>query len=448
MNRREFSRISALGFGAAAIPGLAGGAGPAFAKGQGGVSGVPDGQALRTESRGSWFKQARFGMFISYSVYSILGQGSWAVYLNQIPVHQYKKLMQQFNPTEFSARDWVQIAKDAGQRYITLIAKHRDGFSMYDTKLSDFSIMHTPFGRDLFGEVAQECHQQGVTFNAYYQLRDWTNPAYRQSFKPGTPLSKEYVDFVHGQVRELCSNYGPLGAVWFDGGSDHTPEQWHAHELIAMIRQLQSDALVDDRTGLPGDFSTPEEAAGHFLPPKPGRLWERCMTMNDHWGYDSSGQRYKDPDQIIQLLVRTVAGGGNLLLNVGPEPTGKIDPTSTANLRKAGEWLKRNGESIYGAESFAPVYYDNVYTTRKGDRIYLHVFDWPPGAMCDFWFHPIGHVRRAYFLETGKPVRPTYSPLGLRLRVHNANAVPSPDTVIAFEGCERWKPPNVLSVPT
>jgi alpha-L-fucosidase len=445
MNRREFSRLSALGLGVAAVSDLVGCKQGAVSQQKNLKAVAQETSAPKVSGRGKWFKQSRYGMFISYSVYSILGQGSWAIYLNQIPVHEYKKLMNRFNPTQFSAKEWVQLVKDSGQRYVTLIARHRDGFSMYDTKLSDFSIMHTPFGRDLCGEVAEECHRQGVTFNFYYQLRSWTNPAYRQSFKRGSPLSKEYVDFVHGQVRELCTNYGKVGAIWFDGGADHTPEQWHAAELIAMIRKLQPDALVDDRTGLPGDFSTPEEAFVH--PPKPGRLWEHCMTMNDHWGYDSRAQRYKTPAQIVQLLVRTVAGGGNLLLNVGPEASGIINPASAANLRGAGKWLERNGESIYGAGPFHQMYYENTYTTMKGDKVYLHIFDWPSGAWCDFTGLDLGGAKRVYFLETGEEIKMSHTPLGLRLRTRNSLRHPSPDTVVAFEGIEPQKPPQSYSVP-
>lgn len=445
MNRRQFSRLSALGLGAATVSGLA--SCKQSAVNQSGKAKAEEARAEPSENpkRGQWFEQARYGMFISYSVYSILGEGSWAIYYNQIPVHKYKRLADRFNPRQFSAREWVQIVKNAGQRYVTLIARHRDGFSMYDTKLSDFSIMHTPFGRDLCKEVADECHRQGITFNFYYQLRDWTNPAYRQSFKRGSPVSQEYADFIYGQVRELCSNYGPLGAIWFDGGGDHSPEQWQAGKLLAMIRKLQPDALVNDRTGLSGDFSTAEEAFGRAS--KPGRRWERCMTMNDHWGYDSSGQRYKSPGQIVQMLVRTVAAGGNLLLNVGPESSGIINPASAANLRGAGEWLERNGESIYGAGRSHSIYYDNVYATAKDDKVYIHIFDWQPGSLCDFPYLRIGQAERVYFLESGKPIALGSTGMGLRLRTRNTNPRPSPDTVIVFEGVTRLKLPEVYSVP-
>jgi alpha-L-fucosidase len=401
MNRRQFHRISILGLGATAFPGLASCKGIDAGSHLSGSESVPAKEPTNP-ARGAWFKSARYGLFVSYSVYSLLGQGSWAIFLNQIPVHRYKKLMHRFDPKEFR--------------------------------------------RDLFGEVAEECHRQGVVINAYYQLRDWTNPAYRESFKPGTPLSKEYVDFVHGQVRELCTQYGKLGALWFDGGADHTPEQWKAEELIGMIRKLQPEALVNDRTGLPGDFSTPEEESGR-PPGNSQRLWEHNMTMNDHWGYDASAQRYKSPGYIVQLLVRNVASGGNFLLNVGPEPSGIINPISAANLRAAGQWLKLNGESIYGAGHYQNIYFDNVYTTAKEGKIYYHIFDWKPGHLCDFPFPGVEDAKKIYFLETGEPVKINRTPIGLSIRARNTISRPSPDTVIVIEGAQKMRHSVLFSVP-
>jgi len=431
MNRRQFSRLTTLGLAAAALP-------PAGVP----VSAQPPVSALTNEKtnprRGAWFKEARFGMFIHFGLYALLGRSEWAMFLEEIPVGEYERLKDRFNPTEFNAKEWVQIAEDAGQRYITITSKHHEGFSMFNTKLSNYSIMHTPFGRDLCGELAEECHRRGMIISFYFSLMDWHHPAYQQSLKPRTPVSPEFIEFMLGQVRELCTNYGKLGAIWFDGGWDHTPEQWQAEKLMAMIAKLQPDTLINNRTGLPGDFSTPEEALGE--PNKPGRLWENCMTINDNWGYDSRDERYKSPGEIVHLLVKAVAGGGNLLLNVSPLPIGKIDPQEAANLRDAGKWLKRNGESIYGADVFRPIYYDKTFTTAKGDKVYLHMLDWPPGGECDIWQINLQSARRAYFLETGQPVEFTHShALGLRLVTRNPNPLPSPDTVVVFEGAEPLK---------
>jgi alpha-L-fucosidase len=428
MNRRQFAKLSTLGLASAALPGRPGPAesGPAS-------SGMT--ADVAAAERGAWFVPARYGRFIHFGLYALLGRGEWQMYLEQIPPDEYAKLKDRFNPSEFNAREWVDLARQAGQRYITITSKHHEGFAMFNTKLSSFSIMHTPFGRDLCGELAEECHRQGMVISFYFSLMDWHSPLYRPSLKAGTPVSGAFVDFMHGQVRELCTNYGKLGAIWFDGGWDHTPTQWQSEKLIAMIRQLQPDALINNRTGLPADFSTPEEAIGEIN--KPGRLWENCNTTNDAWGYDAMDQRFKSPREILELLVKAVAGGGNLLLNVGPLPTGKIDPVSTAHLNEVGEWLVKNGASIYGATSFRQIYYDNVYTTRKGDTVYLHIFDWKPGAGCDLWQLNMKSANRAYFLETQEPVKLGHSHrMGVRLTARNTNPKPLPDTVIVFEGVE------------
>ena len=448
MNRREFSRISTLGLAAVAAP-----------------RGVAQATVLPTvpvadqssTSRGAWFKEARFGMFIHFALFTLLERDCLVQFLENIPVDEYAKLKDRFNPTDFSAKEWVQIAKDAGQRYITLITKHHEGFALFATKLSDFNIMHSPFGRDLCAEVAEECHRQNLTINFYFSLMDWHSPLYQPSLKAGTAISQEFLDFTFGQVRELCTNYGKLGALFFDGHWDHTPEQWHTQELVAMIRKLQPDALINNRMGLPadrdsqGDYNTPEVAQAG-IPKKPGRLWENNSTINDSWGYDSADTRYKSASHIVHLLVSAVGGGpaygyqdvlpvgGNLLLNVGPLPSGKIPPQMVAVLHEVGGWLKRNGESIYGADSFRHMYYDQTYVTRKGDKVYLHLFDWAPGAGCDLTLLGLDDSKRAYFLETGQPVEITHTHgWGVRLTAKNTNPRPSPDTVIVFEGAVPWK---------
>ena len=386
-------------------------------------------------TRGAWFREARYGMFIHFGIYAVHGRTSWAPFLEKIPPEEYAKYKDEFNPSAFNAREWVKLAKDAGQRYMVITAKHHDGFSLYNTRLSDFSIMKTRFGRDLCAELAEECHKQGIVFSFYFSLLDWHHPAFRKSQMPGSDIPSEFLEFAHGQVRELCTNYGKLGALWFDGNWGHTPEQWKAKELLDMIHQLQPDALVNNRTGLAGDFSTPEMAMGGER--KEGVMWENCMTITDNWEWSANDQRFKTAAEVVQLLARTAAGGGNLLLDVGPMPDGRIDPVSTSTLLGAGEWLKRNGESIYGTDRFRSLYYDKTFTTKKGDKVYLHLFDWAPGAGCDLWQLQMKNAKRAYFLEGGKELKLAQSQLfGLRLIAKNAAAKPSPDTVIVFEGVE------------
>jgi alpha-L-fucosidase len=282
----------------------------------------------------------------------------------------------------------------------------------------------------------------------YFSMMDWHSPLYRPSLKEGTPVSQEFLDFMHGQVRELCTNYGKLGAMWFDGDWLHTPDQWQADKLVRMIRELQPDALINNRLGRynpernpawdldrMGDFSCPEMSF-RDLPADPDRAWEFNSTINDNWAYAKTDTRFKSSNRLVQLMVMSVAHGGNYLLNISPLPSGKMVPEMVDRLRKVGQWLNRNGESIYGAEPFRPLYFDNCYTTKKGNKVYLHLFDWAPGASCDLWTLELKDAERAYFLETGAKVEFTrsHAHYGLRLRVRNNNPEPSPDTVIVFEG--------------
>jgi len=440
VNRREFSKLSTLG--AAAI--LQGATPPLGRKTL--VSAQEGGHT--NASRDAWFKEARFGMFLTFGLSTLLGEEVLAQSMDGIAVEEYAKLKDRYNPTEFSAREWVQLVKEAGQRYMLLTTKNHDGFALWDTKLSDFSVMHSPFGRDICKELAEECHRQNMPLFFYFSLMDWHSPLYRGSLANGTPVSREFVEFMHGQVRELCTNYGPVSCMWFDGDWNHTPGQWEAEKLVRMIRELQPQALINNRLGrynpdhIPaweedhlGDFSCPEMSL-RGLPNESGRAWEFNSTINDNWAWAKTDTRYKSTARLIHLLVNSVALGGNYLLNASPLPTGKIDPRQAERLRDMGKWLSRNGESIYGAAAFRPIYYDSAFSTRKGDQVYLHILDWPPGASIDFWTLELKDAKRAYFLETGAGAEFTCSKndFGLRLRIRNTNPEPSPDTVIVFDG--------------
>ena len=462
MNRRRFSQLSTLGLAATALRG----ASAALA-----AATEPPGQhseQIKT-SRGAWLKEARFGTFISLDVSTVLGEDVIDQVMNGIPADEYAKLKERFNPTEFSAEEWVGLFKDAGIRYVILTTKNISGFALWDTKLSDFSVMHSPFRRDICKELADECHRQHMPLVFYYCFEDWHSPLYRPSLKQGTPVSQEFLNFMFGQVRELCTNHGELGYLLFDGDWNHTPAQWQSDKLVEMVRKLQPKALVNNRLGTYnpervaawerdrlGDLST-LEMSWTFIPvPKdPGRLWEFDSTLNDNWAYAEGDDRFKSAGHILRLLVESVSRGGNYSVGIGPMPSGKFHPEVVARLRQVGQWLKRNGESIYGAEGFEPLYYDNAFMTKRGDTFYLHLFDWAPGARCDLWTLGLKDAKRAYFLETGQPVefmkkgaKRSYTLAAgepaefafagwegsLRLLTRNTNPEPSPDTVIVFEG--------------
>jgi alpha-L-fucosidase len=338
------------------------------------------------DARMQWWREARFGMFIHWGIYSIPARGEWVMNSERIPIPEYEKLVPQFNPVKFNAKEWVQLAKDAGQKYIVITSKHHDGFCMFDSKLTDYDIMSTPYGRDVLKELADECHRQGIRICWYYSVMDWHQPDYLPR-RPWDERPTEgadynrYIDYMKGQLRELLTNYGDIGILWFDGGWEHNAEENRADEVAAMIRELQPQIIINNRLGIPEDYGTPEQeipATG-----TPGRDWETCMTINHSWGYNARDSGHKSVQELLFNLVDIVSKGGNFLLNVGPRPDGTIQPEHQERLRAMGAWLKRNGESIYGttAGPFRRLPWGRC--TAKPGKLYLHVFEWPESGDLD-----------------------------------------------------------------
>jgi alpha-L-fucosidase len=351
--------------------------------------------AKRTE----WWRIAKFGMFIHWGVYAVpadssQGAAEWYFYNHTSPdpttgqqqhlqVSEYEKFASQFNPVKFDAKKWVQIAKNAGMKYIVITSKHHDGFDMYDSKLSDYTVAKaTPWKHDPMKDLARECKRQGLTFCFYHSIMDWHHPDYlpRRDWdtRPtaGADLNK-YIDYMEGQLRELLTNYGRIGIIWFDGGWEHNAEQERSMEVVKLIRSLQPGIIINDRINLPEDYSTPEQTIpANALPG--GRLWETCMTMNDTWGYAKNDNNWKPADDLIHKLCDIASKGGNFLLNVGPTGEGEIPDASVERLARVGAWMKVNSASIYGTSRspFRRVSFDGRCTTR-GNRLYLQVFKWP-----------------------------------------------------------------------
>jgi len=369
-----------------------------------------------------WFRNARFGMFIHWGVYSLLGRGEWVMHHEKIPVKEYEKLSQQFNPTEFDAREWVALAKAAGQKYITFTTKHHDGFCMFDSKLTDYDSMDTAAHRDFVRELVDACHEAGVRICFYYSLLDWHHPDYKADFPA-------YVKYAKGQLRELCTNYGKIDGIWFDGGWEHSAQEWHADELHAMIRKLQPGILINDRAGIPGDFSTPEQNVP-VGPAPPDVTWESCITINRSWGYAAQDRQFKSVPELVRLLVDIVSKGGNLLLNVGPMPDGRIQPEFVERLQGVGRWLAVNGESIYGCGvgPFRNLRFGRC--TARGSTLYLHVFDWPGRRLKLEGL--LNKVLSARLLATGEAIRFRQTNDNVRFTVPQESPDPS-DTVIAVQ---------------
>ncbi|MFC1960390.1 alpha-L-fucosidase [Chloroflexota bacterium] len=371
----------------------------------------------------NWFQDIRFGLFIHWGLYSIIAKQEWVMHTDQISVPEYEKLVPQFNPVKFNADEWVSIAADAGQKYMVITSRHHDGFSMYDTALSDYKVTNTPFGRDPIQELADACARRSdVKLGFYSSLLDWHHPAYR--FREESGLAwQDYIEFLHGQVRELCTNYGQLACMWFDGHWPHhnydesdsyflAGGSFEYDKLYNIIHRLQPDAVVinnrhdaplpgEDIQGFEQDLPGDNTAGFNSLIVTDYPL-EVCMTINDHWGYSASDHNPKSILRLVHLLVRSASFGANYLLNVGPTALGEIVPTHAARLRGVGQWLQENGESVYGTRAGVIPASQHVVSTRKDDTHYVHILDYI--SDCVTLTNVPDTVKHAHLLQNGTAV--------------------------------------------
>ncbi len=328
------------------------------------------------DTRLDWWREARFGMFIHWGPVSLKGtEIGWSRAgerrgtggTGTVPVEIYDNLYREFNPEDFDADAWVRLAREAGMKYLVFTTKHHDGFVNFDSSLTDYKITssESPFGRDIVAELAGACHRAGMRLGFYYSPPDWHHPDYR------TGNHGRYIEYLHGQIRELCTRYGKVDIIWFDGLGG-TALDWDSERLFKLIHELQPDAIVNNRGGLPADHDTPEQRVGAFQIDRP---WETCMTLCRQWAWRPDDQM-KSLKQCIQTLVRTAGGDGNLLFNVGPMPDGRIEPRQAERLREMGQWLNRHGRSIYGTRGgpFKPTSW--CASTHQGNVIYLHILEW------------------------------------------------------------------------
>ena len=360
-----------------------------------------DSPALTAETpQQEWFRDARFGMFIHWGVYSVLGDGEWVMDNRKMTVAEYEKLPPQFNPTEFDAAEWVALAKAAGVRYITITSKHHDGFAMFATKQSDWNIVdRTPYKKDPLKMLADECQKQGIKLFFYHSQLDWHHPDYFPLGRTGQTAGRpsggnwyKYLDYMDAQLTELLTNYGPVGGIWFDGWWDKPTADWRLEKTYGLIHRLQPAALIGSNhhqkpfpgedfqmfeKDLPGhstqDFN--KESAIGSLP------LETCDTINQAWGYNKSDRHFKSPTELIHYLVRAAGYDSNFLLNVGPMPNGKIQPEFVERLKAIGAWLDKNGESIYGTRGGPITPRPWGVTTQRGNKIYVHILDWQDAAL-------------------------------------------------------------------
>lgn len=346
------------------------------------------------------FLDNKLGMFIHWGLYSILGNGEWIRNNRNIPEKEYDRLAEQFNPYKYKATEWVKMAKDAGMKYITFVSRHHDGFSMFDTKYSDFNIMNTPYGKDVLKELADACKAEGLKLHLYYSILDWKHPDYQYwTGKTGKGLVRKekgnwdnYIQFMKNQLTELLTNYGEIGAIWFDGHWDQLDNDvdktlkakadWKYDEIYGLIQKLQPGCMIANNHHLdpiPGESfqifekDLPGGNTTGFGGQKISKLpLEMCETINDNWGYSITDTNFKSLERIKELFLKGAAHGSNMLLNVGPLATGEIQETVKERFHEFGQWVKKYADAIYGTSAINYPITDEFVILAKGDKRYIH----------------------------------------------------------------------------
>lgn len=357
----------------------------------------------------SRFKERRFGLFVHWGLYAAAARNEWMRHYERTPDAEYhQRYFEHFDPDLYDPRAWAACAEAAGMRYAVLTTKHHEGFCLWDSELTDFKASNTPAGRDLVAPFVEAFRERGLGVGFYHSLIDWHHPQFpvdglhplRDDAEARAANDRRdvavYRDYLHGQVRELLTRFGRIDSLWLDFSyRDHIhdgvpvwggkgAEDWGSADLLAMVRELQSGILINDRSGLPGDFVTPEQ----YQPSGPMMrddgvplLWEACQTLNGSWGYHRDNRDFKSVGMLLRMLVDTVSNDGNLLLNVGPTGRGEFDTIALDTLRGIGEWMRRHARAIYGAGPSAYVPPPDCRYTQRGDRLYLHFFAWPFDAV-------------------------------------------------------------------
>ncbi len=385
--------------------------------------------------RMEWYLDARFGMFIHWGLYSIPARGEWLRSEEEITKEDYMKYFEEFNPSDYNPKAWARAAKEAGMKYVVLTAKHHDGFCLYDSQYTDFKSTNTKLGRDVVKDFVEAVREEGLKVGLYFTIIDWYHddyPHYGDKFHPmrkNPEFNNEgrnfdnYLTYMHNQIREICTNYGKIDLLWFDFSyDDMRGEKWKATELMSMVRSLQPDVIIDNRlecsgeglgslaacdpTPYHGDFVTPEK----MIPPNGIQdvqgndiAWEACVTMNNNWGFCAVDHFFKPASMLIKKLVECVSKGGNMILNVGPDARGNIPEESMEILKGIGDWMKKNGSSIYGCGKTQIPKPDYGRVTGKGNHLYFHLFENTIGPV-PLLGVPKDRVKGIRYLATGAEV--------------------------------------------
>ena len=418
---------------------------------------VTNAMAQSKPDKMDWWKEAKFGLFIHWGVYSVPagvydgkdidGIGEWIMNRGKIPTARYQAYAKEFNPVKYNPEAWVKMAKNAGMKYLVITSKHHDGFTLFETKASKWNIVEaTPYGKDLLKPLADACHKQGIRLGFYYsQAQDWNNVGGAASGghwdKAQDGSMDDYIDKVAvPQVKEILSNYGQVDILWWDTPTDMNKAR--AEKFLPLLEKYPN-LITNNRLGggYSGDTETPEQ----FVPATgfPGRNWETCMTMNDTWGYKSKDNKWKSSKEIIQTLIDIVSKGGNYLLNVGPTSEGLVPQPSIERLAEVGKWMKINGEAIYGTSASPFSFLPWGRCTQKGNKLYLHVFEWPKNGKISI---PLQNkIVKAYLLyEPSKMLNVE------KTATKNTISLPenAPDQIASVVVAELNSAPEVLPLPS
>jgi len=362
------------------------------------MSDIPRPESTRGNT--DWLTHDRFGLFIHWGLYALPARHEWVKNRERLTDEHYQRYFDHFDPDLYDPAAWARAAKGAGMRYAVLTSKHHEGFCMWDSDLTDYKATNTPARRDLIRPYVEAFRAEGLKVGFYHSLIDWHHPefpvdglhprrddvSYRELHRDRNV--RKYAEYLHGQVRELMTRYGKIDVLWLDfsySGANYGwskgkgKDDWQAEKLVTMVRELQPDILINNRSEVEGDFHTPEQVQPRAWVQVNGKpvVWEACQTLNGSWGYDRDNLDWKPPDLLVRMLIDGVSKGGNLLLNVGPTARGEFDPRALETLSAVGDWMRRHGRSIYGATQSEFTAPPDCRFTQRGDRLYLHVFAWP-----------------------------------------------------------------------
>ncbi len=379
--------------------------------------------------RMKWWHAARFGMFIHWGLYSVVGRHEWVMENEGIPVAEYEQLAKRFTPKPNAARDWARLARQAGMKYMVMTTKHHEGFCLFDTKTTSYCAPKQAAGRDLVKEYVEAARAEGLRVGFYYSLMDWHHPDGARC-ADDEAARKRFVEYIHTHIRELLTNYGKIDVLWYDVSWPLDAKGWESEKMNEMVFQLQPDIIVNNRNKLPGDFATPEQ---RIQAEEGDRAWESCMTMNESWGYHRADDAWKTPKQVIRNLITCARDGGNYLLNIGPKPDGSVPEESVRILSTVGRWMGKGGQAIYESDRCQPRRSNYASFTRRGNTLYAHVYFWPGDTVTVAGLQT--KVKSASLLATGKKVAFQQDPLRVRFTGLPSKAPDEPITTLAIE-CE------------